>query len=152
MPGLGRLMIGVDSTKVLRPLLLNAQGVVLVSGGGATPVFHYGGAYHEHAENLVPPAGIVALSTAALAAGLVAVVTIIAARDRTSAITSCTLTFQNGVLTQAALTVGALAANTQFVWNGTMYIPAGWYLTATFGGVTAGDDLFLDLSGYYMTL
>ena len=145
-------MIGVDSTKVLRPLLVDATGKVLISSGGANPVFHYDGMYHVHNENLASPAGAYTLACAAVPAGQVAVVTIVAARDRTSAIASCTLVCVNGALVQALLTVGALAANTQFVWNGVIYLPEGWAIQAAFTGVVLNDDTFIDASGYYMTL
>lgn len=137
---------GVD----FRAIAVDAAGRVLTNAGGEP--FNYQNYYTVQTVNFAAGAGANTLLAPVIGAGLFVVITSISAFDVTSAVTSVAVGLFVGGLLYRNGYMDTPAINESAIFTGRLVLPAGQRVGAIFAGCVAGDTIYLDATGYYMSI
>jgi len=97
-------------------------------------------------------AGSHTIDGAAVASGEIWIITAMEAHDAVSAVPSIFLGANAGGVSYWIAAAGATGAGIGFSWSGTMVLEAGQKPRCVITGVTAGDSLEFNYSGYKMSI
>ena len=106
----------------------------------------------ERVSNLNASEGANSLDCTTVPSGKILVVRSLCMLNNTSAVTAVTFTTNDGSdVYNLIRDMTGKAAEAALEWTGEIYIPATGYVRANWYGCTAGDDLYFDIYGCYIT-
>ncbi|MBU2060149.1 MAG: hypothetical protein KKB38_20760, partial [Gammaproteobacteria bacterium] len=116
------------------------------------PAWGFSSGWMERQSNLACAAGFNALNSDTVGSGYVYRLHATRAVNTVSAITKISLQVTDGTTYVPITFVNTPALGEWLLWQGDIVVPPGGYVRAEFVGCKAGDDIYLDLWGYKMSL
>lgn len=153
MPGLGRLILGVDSTKVLHPISAHTDGDLIVDGHGGGSIFHYANTLMQHGENTALPAGTSAINLAAVPARFVYVYTnLIISYVGTVPLVTIAVYLVDGANVSLLYAQHPPVSGQGYDRQGYWVLKPTQNLQYKIFGATLNDDAYIDATGFQMNV
>ena len=149
---MGIIVQGVDSTNIVRPLLLGSTGGVITSPAIPSTLFHVSGVWRDFTENLNAAAGTYWVDGAVCPVGERRVVVMSFMRNVQRAMVHPYMAIKSGGVYHYFYDIASLAINTFGVWQNEIVIVAGECVSYRFVAVTLNDDIIYGAAGYKMTI